>query len=261
MNSGGKIMTYPLWDFLNNLKANYDIIELSHELSNDSPYWAGIPEGSVDLAKTVFDWGNPMLECLIQTFKFPGQFGTHIDFPAHFVKDREFSDAYSVESMFYPLCVIDITDKVKEDVHYAVQPADLLAWEEKYGRIPDGAFVALRTDWYKNWPDMNKLSGIAEDESENFPGWSLDALKFIYEERNAAANGHETLDTDASAEAAKAGDLACERYVLDSGKLQVEVLQNLDKVAPAGAMIFVAWPRISGATGLPVRAVAITPKQ
>ncbi|MBQ5444760.1 MAG: cyclase family protein, partial [Erysipelotrichaceae bacterium] len=67
--------------------------------------------------------------------------------------------------------------------------------------------------------------------------------------------------TDASAEAAKAGDLACERYVLDQGKLQVEVLDNLDKVAPAGALILVMWPRFKGATGLPVRAVAITPKQ
>ena len=105
---------------------------------------------------------------------------------------------------------------------------------------------------------MNKLSGIAEDGSENFPGWSLDALKYIYEVRNAAANGHEALDTDASKEAAKAEDLACERYVLQMGKLQVEVLKNLDKVAPAGAVIFVAWPRIEGAVGLPVRVWAIT---
>ena len=79
-----------------------------------------------------------------------------------------------------------------------------------------------------------------------------------------ASNDHwatvieETLDTDASKEAAKAEDLACERYVLEKGKLQVEVLKNLDKVAPAGAVIFVAWPRIEGAVGLPVRAWAVT---
>ncbi|MBR2812242.1 MAG: cyclase family protein [Solobacterium sp.] len=254
-------MTYRLWDLAEDLKKNYKWVELTHELSNDSPYWAGIPEGSVDLCHTVFDWGNPMLECLIQTFKFPGQFGTHIDFPGHFIKDAPLSEQYSVESMLYPLCVVDITDKVRQDVHYAVTADDIKAYEEKYGPIPDGAFVALRTDWAKNWPDMNALSGIAEDGSENFPGWSLDALKYIYEERNAAANGHETLDTDASAEAAKAGDLACERYVLQSGKLQVEVLDNLDKVAAAGALVLVMWPRFQGATGLPARVVAITPAE
>ena len=250
-------MTYRLWKALDSAK-QLRWVELSHPLTNDSPYWSGIPAGSVELGKVVFDWGNPMLECRIQTFKFPGQFGTHIDFPGHFDKNGVLSSAYGVKDGVFPLCVIDITDKVKEDVHYAVKPEDIMAWEEKYGPIPDGAFVALRTDWYKNWPDMNALSGITEDGSENFPGWSLDALKYIYETRNAAANGHETLDTDASAEAAKAGDLACERYVLEKGKLQVEVLQNLDQVAPAGAIIVVSWPRIEDAVGLPVRVFAIT---
>ncbi len=248
---------YPLWEALEKAK-KYRWVELSHSLNNDSPYWAGIPEGSVDLSKTVFDWGNPMLECLIQTFKFPGQFGTHIDFPGHFVKNAPLSEEYGAENFAYPLVVIDITEKVKEDPEYAVTAEDIKAYEAKYGDIPDGAFVALRTDWYKNWPDMDALSGTAEDGSEHFPGWSLDALKYIYETRNAAANGHEALDTDASKEAAKAEDLACERYVLEQGKLQVEVLANLDQVQPAGAVVFVAWPRFEGATGLPARVWAIT---
>ncbi len=253
-------MSYKLWDTLKELQRDYEWVELSHSLNNDTPIWSGMPEGVVDLSHTAFDWGNPMLECLIQTFKFPGQFGTHIDFPGHFIKGKDLSEKFSVEHMAYPLCVIDITPKVKEDIHYAATAEDVKAWEAEYGPIPDGAFVALRTDISKYWPDNNKLSGIAEDGSENFPGWSLDALKYIYEVRNAAANGHEAFDTDASAEAAKAGDLACERYVLSMDKVQVEVMQNLDKVAPAGAILFVAWPRIEQATGLPVRAVAITPK-
>lgn len=249
---------YKLWNALAAAK-NYKWVELSHSLNNDSPFWAGIPEGSVELGTVCYDWGNPMLDCLIQTFKFPGQFGTHIDFPSHFVPGRETSEHYGAQDLVFPLCVIDITDKVKEDVHYTVTTEDIKAYEEKYGPIPNGAFVALRTDWSKNWPDMNALSGIAEDGSENFPGWSLGALKYIYEERNAAANGHETLDTDASVLAAEAGDLACERYVLDKGKLQVEVLCNLDKVAPAGAVMIVSYPRIEGATGLPARVWAVTP--
>ena len=86
-----------------------------------------------------------------------------------------------------------------------------------------------------------------------FQGISLEALKYIYEERKAAANGHETMDTDSSAGAAKAGDLVCERYVLSNHKLQVEVLTNLDKVSPAGAVVIVSYPRIEGATGLKLK--------
>ena len=61
---------YKLWNALKNAK-KYKWVELSHSLNNDSPYWSGIPAGSVELARTVWDWGKPELECLIQTFKFP----------------------------------------------------------------------------------------------------------------------------------------------------------------------------------------------
>ena len=248
---------YELWEALNRARG-YRWVELSHTLDNNSPYWAGIPEGSVELAKTVYDWGNPMLDCLIQTFKFPGQFGTHIDFPGHFVPGGALSEAYGVDQLVFPLCVVDVSGKVKEDVHYAVTVQDIQDYESQYGPIPDGAFVALRTDWSKRWPDMNALSNFDSEGGEHTPGWSMEALKYIYETRSAAANGHESIDTDASALAAAAGDLACERYVLSQGKLQVELLCYLDLVAPAGAVVLVSYPRISGATGLPARVWAVT---
>lgn len=247
---------HTLWNLLTELRG-CRTVELSHSMNNDSPYWSGIPDGSVEIGKVVYDWGNPMLDCQIQTFRFPGQFGTHVDFPGHFIKDGKLSESYGVENAMYPLCVIDITDKVKEDVHYAVTVQDILDYEAANGPIPDGAFVALRTDWYKRWPDMNAFSNLDENGGEHCPGWSMEALKYIYETRNAAANGHETLDTDASVEAEKAGDLACERYVLAMGKLQIEVLQNLDQVPATGAILFATWPRIEGATGLPARVWAI----
>jgi len=247
-----------LWKQLEELK-KCKWVELSHTMDNTSPYWSGIPKGSVQLGNVVFDWGNPMLECQIQQFKFPGQFGTHVDFPAHFKKGGKTAEAFEMKQAAFPLCVIDISDKAKKDCHHAVTVEDIKEWEKENGPIPEGAFVALRTDWSKNWPDMDKMSGIAADGSENFPGWSLPALKYIYEVRKAAASGHETLDTDASAEAAKAEDLACERYVLDNDHIQIEVLKNLDKVPAAGAILLASWPNFKGANGLPCRVVAICP--
>lgn len=246
---------YQLWEDLKRLK-KYRWIDLTHPLNNDSPYWGGVPSGEVELGKTVYDWGNE-LECLIQTFKFPGQFGTHIDFPGHFIKGEALSEQYGVENMMYPLVVIDIADKVKEDVHYAVTVEDIKAYETKYGEIPEGAFVALYTGWSKRWPDMDAICNFDEDGGEHSPGWSMEALQYIYEVCSAAANGHETLDTDASELAVQADDLACERYVLQKGKLQVEVMCNLDQVPPAGAIVVVAFLPIEGATGMPVRMWAI----
>ena len=247
---------YELWEALEKVK-KYRWIELSHPLNNESPYWGGIPDGSVELSKTAYDWGNEMLDCLIQTFKFPGQFGTHIDFPGHFIKGAALSEKFTLQDMVYPLVVIDVTGQVKEDIHYAVTVEDIKAHEAKYGDIPDGAFVALRTGWSERWPDMDAICNYDENGGEHTPGWSMEALQYIYEVRNAAANGHETLDTDASKLAEAAGDLACERYVLGKGKLQVEVMCNLDKVPPAGAVAIAAFLPIEGATGLPVRMWAI----
>lgn len=246
-----------LWETLKNAR-NYKWVELSHSLNNDSPYWSGIPEGSVELGKTVWDWGKPELECLIQTFKFPGQFGTHIDFPGHFSRGKDLSESYSVNDLIFPLVVIDITEQSKKNPRYAVTVEDIKKYEAEHGEIPEGALVALRSDWYKKWPDIDALAGLDSDGRENAPGWSLEALEYIYKVRNAAANGHETLDTDSSQVAEEYEDLICERYVLDNEKLQVELLKNLDKVAPAGAVVVISYPRIEGASGLPARVWAIT---
>lgn len=52
---------YKFWEALKEAK-KYRWVELSHSLNNDSPYWSGIPEGSVELSKTCFDWE---IRCLI----------------------------------------------------------------------------------------------------------------------------------------------------------------------------------------------------
>ena len=41
-------MENKLWNVLQELKSDkYEWVELSHSLNNDSPFWSGIPEGSV----------------------------------------------------------------------------------------------------------------------------------------------------------------------------------------------------------------------
>ena len=104
------------------------------------------------------------------------------------------------------------------------------------------------------------LSGDRQADIGQHGGGDICQAATLAQLHIAAANGHETFDTDASAVAAEAGDLICERYVLSQGHVQIELLDNLDKVAPAGAILLAAWPNIEGATGLPVRVVAVTPK-
>ena len=45
----------------------------------------------------------------------PVQFGTHIDFPGHFIRGAQLSESFGVENGVWPLCVVDITPKVAKD--------------------------------------------------------------------------------------------------------------------------------------------------
>jgi kynurenine formamidase len=144
--------------------------------------------------------------------------------------------------------VLDDTPYLAKDENHAFSLADLNAWEKAHGRVPKGAFAALRTDMSKDWdanPDRFKRSP--------FPAWSLAAIKFLVEQRGVAAIGHESMDTDVT------DKMESETYILQSGHFQIEVMANLDKVPATGALIVVTWPKVKDGLGFPARAFAILP--
>lgn len=108
----------------------------------------------------------------------------------HFVQGMPDLASFTAQQLVMPLCVIDITSKVKENVDYEVVPQDIIDWEAKYGRMPEGVFVAIRTDWHKR-EDLNNYD---DKEQKHYPGWGLESLKFLVEQRNVGAIGHETSD-------------------------------------------------------------------
>lgn len=69
-----------LWGDLEKLK-RCRWVDLTHPLTNESPYWGGIPDGSVELCKTVFDYDEEMLSCRIHTYKFPASSARTSTFP------------------------------------------------------------------------------------------------------------------------------------------------------------------------------------
>ena len=101
---------------------------------------------------------------------------------------------------------------------------------------------------YKDW-DTNP----ERFKRHPFPAWSLDAIKFLYEQRGVVATGHEALDTDIT------DAMDSETYILRHGHYQIEVMANLDKVPATGAVIVVTWPKVENGFGFPARAFAILP--
>ncbi len=85
-------------------------------------------------------------------YSMVGQYGTHIDPPAHFDPNGMTMDEIPVKQMILPLVVFDITPMLKDDPDHALNVADIEAWERKHGRVPGrDVLAALRTDMYKDW--------------------------------------------------------------------------------------------------------------
>ncbi len=122
------------------------------------------------------------------------------------------------------------------DPDTCVQLSDVDAWERRWGRIPEGAFVALRSDWSKRWPDQARMVNADGEGIGHHPGWSLPVLRRLFEDRAIRACGHETTDTDPGI-ATSRNDYSLERYVLGRNCWQIEMLTNLDQVPEAGALI------------------------
>jgi len=131
-------------------------------------------------------------------------------------------------------------------------------WETDHGQIPPGAFVAMRSDWSKRWPDADKMANKDANGIAHHPGWSVPALKHLYEECKITASGHETTDTDPAIATTK-DDYSLETYVLSTNHYQIELLTNLDKVPESGAIVVVSFPKPKGGSGFPARVFAILP--
>jgi kynurenine formamidase len=177
-----------------------------------------------------------------------GQYGTHVDPPAHFSANGMTMDQIPLKQMILPLVVFDMTPIIAKDPNHAWSVDDIKAWEKVHGVVPAGAFAALRTDMYKDW-DTNP----ERFKRAPFPAWSLAAIKFLYEERKVMATGHEAMDTDTT------DAMDSETWILKQNHYQIEVMANLDKVPATGAVIVVTWPKVENGFGFPARAFAILP--
>ena len=228
-------------------------IDLTHSFAPGIPHWKGAPDERVKTLYTVEKDGFRIDEtCHV------GQWGTHIDAPAHFHAGLRSVDQIDPSEMLLPLVVLDVHGKVAQNADYVLTIDDVRAWETRHGRIPKGAFVAMRTDWSKRWPNDAALANRDAAGVYHYPGWSKAVLKLLYEERGITASGHETTDTDPGLATTK-DDYSLESYVLSTNHYQIELLANLDQVPEAGGIVLVSFPKPENGSGFPARVVAIVP--
>jgi len=230
--------------------ASKKFVDLTHAFGPDTPVWSGFGQARMSPAsdpKTKKPYTLKDDGFRTTFYEMVGQYGTHVDPPAHFAEGGITMDEISLKDMILPLIVLDGTPYLAKEPNHAFSVADLMAWEKKHGRVPRGAFVALRTDMYKDFDNSERFKRAP------FPAWAFETIKFLYEQRGVTATGHESLDTDVT------DKMESETYLLQKGHYQIEVMANLDKVPAKGALIVVSWPKVKKGLGFPARAFAILP--
>ncbi|MDR2892120.1 MAG: cyclase family protein [Deltaproteobacteria bacterium] len=242
-----------LWSDFRKWQSECRWVDLSCEISPKTQRFGSFPPITLQTMYTVPEHGFK-----VDLHSVVGQYGTHIDAPSHFVHGARSLEQIRVEELVMPLCVIDKTKEVDANPEFIMQVADIEAWEKEHGIIQPGSFVAFQSGWTKRLDggDMNNKDANGVDHT---PGWGLDALKLLFEKRKVGAVGHEPLDTDGSLDKARQG-FKGELYVLEQDHFQVEVMVNLDKCPPTGALIFCGFPKIKDSAGFPVRCYALCPK-
>ena len=241
----------PLWQVYEQSLKRAKYVDLTHTISPSIPVWAGFGPSSFGPSvnpKT----GKPY------TYKDDGfeatryslstdQLGTQLDPPAHWNPDYPAIDELPATYAVRPLVVIPIVEQVKKDPGYHLTVADILAWEKRHGRIPEGSVVFVRSDWSKEWPNPELAT------REKFPGVKLEALQFLHLQRKILFHGHEPLDTDTTP------TLEGEAWLLRNGYTQAEGVANLDQVPETGALVAIGFPKLQGGTGGYARYIAICP--
>lgn len=251
-----------LWDEFKEWQSpKYKWVDLTHELSPETPHWFGFSplQGELlfDYAEDAPEEMKAPMRCIQYTVA--SQYGTHVDAPRHFWGNGRSLAELRPDEFVYPLVVIDKHEECEKNPEFTLSIDDVKAWEDQYGRIPEGAFVAFRSDWYKK----DDLENKDADGQPHYPGWAKETIEFLVNERNIGAIGHEPADTDPSYVTTRedAYPYPGEQYILSVDRFQIEVMRNLDQVPPVGSLIFVGVPKMKDGVGYPARALALVPAE
>ncbi len=187
--------------------------------------------------------------------------GTHLDAPIHWVTGKDGADVASIPpaALIGPACVIDRTAETEADPGYLLTVADLEAWEGEHGRIPENAWVLLRTGWGSRAQDEAAFLN-AQADGPRTPGPDVEASRWLAHERPISGFGTETVGIDAGAAGGFDPPFPLHNFLLGAGRCGLTQLANLDRLPITGALLVVSPLKLVGGTGSPSRVFALVPR-
>jgi kynurenine formamidase len=226
------------------------VLDLSYAISDRLTAWPGDTRAfEAKLNATAEKDGY-----FTRSFWMLEHFGTHIDAPAHFPPGAATVDKIPPERLFGPAVVIDVRSQAEANPDYRLGVSRLEFWEQKHGRIPEGAIVVLRTGWAARFWDAKRYRNMDDQGAMHFPGFSVETVKLLIE-RKVSGLGIDTLSVDYGA----SKEFEVHKFSHAAGLYHLENLADLSELPESGAWLVVAPIKLEGGSGGPCRVFALLP--
>jgi isatin hydrolase len=188
--------------------------------------------------------------------------GTHFDAPVHWITGKDnpnnTTDTIPVKNFVAPACVIDCSAETAKNPDFLLTVDGVKAWEKKYGDIPAGSWVLMRTDWYKRNEDEAKFLN-ADDKGPHSPGPAKETIQYLVG-KGVLGWGSECIGTDAGSAGMMDPPFPAHHFMHQNNRYGLASLCQLDKLPPKGAILIAAPLKIVKGTGSPLRVLALVPK-
>jgi kynurenine formamidase len=222
------------------------LVDLTHTFTQGFPVYVG----AEPTRRTINTYATHGFYA--QEWTFGEHSGTHMDAPGHFKEGGRFASQLRPSELVLPIVVIDISGRARRDPDTVVRPDDLRRFERRRGRIPRGALVAMNSGWDAKVGDDAAFKGTDAGGTYHFPGFGVEAVDFLLEERRVTAIGVDTLSLDhgpSTTFSVHVNWLGADRYGLEN-------LANLGDLPPRGATATVGVIPWEEGSGGPARVLA-----
>lgn len=208
------------------------VVDLSHNLTADTPVYPGDPVPNFSVATTIEKEGYNLFNVFLGS-----QTGSHVDAPYHFNNHGATIDKMDLKNFMGRGLIIDVTYKKNKEQ---------ITWEEisAYKKpIEEADIVLFKTNWYLK---------AGTEEFYNHPFLSKEGGEYLLSKGIMTA-GIDTINLDDTGGTV----FPIHDMYADAGGIIVENLAGLDLVDFDSPFLIFLPLKLAGCDGSPVRAVAI----
>lgn len=210
----------------------YEVVDLSHEINENMTVYMGSEKPKLEEVYTMDE--HSFRERKLTLFS---HIGTHMDAPAHMIKDGKFLDDYEIDKFIGKAFIADCKNFKSE----YIDMNDLKLYEDKLKAID---FFIINTNSYKNFSNDNYYL--------DFPTLTKEAANYLLEFKLKGI-GIDTLSIDKLS----SKDYYLHNIFLKNEILIIENLNNLDLLENQIFTLNVFPLKLKKADGSPIRAVGI----